>query len=63
MSEVYVPPENGSFVVEREDGETTYCEYRYAKARFDAPGSTWAKLYVWRLSMGWGWRELQEQRT
>ena len=33
------------FVVEREDGKSSYLEWRYALARFNAPGSSWALIY------------------
>lgn len=36
--------ELGQFAVFDDDGRHVFTEYRYAKARFDAPGSDWAQL-------------------
>lgn len=42
----YTP--DGAWMVECEDGEFNYLEYRYALSRFEAPSSSWAKLYHWK---------------
>lgn len=59
----YEAPEAGVFEVEREDGTTRYREWRYAKARFDAPGSSWAKLSRWiGCGIDWAYLMLWESR-